>query len=121
MEDVMEDERRTTRKHMECMKHEILMAMRSSFRKNNERTMLLQKLDELRHQQHDLELQYKMSRVKKQQQRDLNRERNTLMQKQIEWQHKGDDEHDRRRDETEKLLEREHQMRVEEHKKLMNG
>eukprot|EP01083_Nonionella_stella_P109690 320087_1 len=114
-------ERVIARRNRECMKHEILMAMRSSFKKDNERTMLLEKIYDLKHQQHELELQYKLSQAKKQQQKELHKESNLMMEREMEWQKNGETERHKQMRETQRLLGREYKMRVKEHKDLMNG
>eukprot|EP01083_Nonionella_stella_P218559 783666_1 len=117
----MGEHKQVFNKHMSGMKEELLGEMRDSFNKNNQQTVLLQKIDDIKHQQTELELQHNMLEARKAQRQELHKQTNVIMQKQLKWEKLREMERQKRMAQRQKMLQQKHEMRLNEHYQLMNG
>eukprot|EP01083_Nonionella_stella_P232333 819732_1 len=106
--------------HLNNMKHEILSQMKDGFQKNDERSSLLQKIDDIKHQQNALNLEHKLFEERRKQREELKKNTNALKREQNEWQYKREKHRQRRRRETERLLRKRVRLRAEEHEQFMD-
>eukprot|EP01084_Bolivina_argentea_P235933 396863_1 len=95
--------------------------MRDSFGKNNQKTVLLQKIDDLKRQQTDLELQHTLAQTKQQNQKEVRQQTREIMKKQMKWQRQKEKDRRGRMEQRQREMMREHEERVNEHGQLMNG
>eukprot|EP01083_Nonionella_stella_P006858 19860_1 len=110
-----------SQKHLGRMKREIIKEMRDSFGKNNQKTVLLQKIDDLKRQQTDLELQHTLAQTKQQNQKEVRQQTREIMKKQMKWQRQKEEDRRGRMEQRQREMMREHEERVNEHGQLMNG
>ncbi len=115
LDTAMKRHRKAMGEHVSGMKEALLKEMRNSFNRNNEQSVLLQKIDDLKHEQTELELQHKMLQSRKTQKDELKQQTNVIMQKQMNWEKKREMERQRRMRRRQKLLQQRHEMRLDEH------
>eukprot|EP01083_Nonionella_stella_P121267 364276_1 len=110
-----------SQKHLGRMKREIIKEMRDSFGKNNQKTVLLQKIDDLKRQQTDLELQHTLAQTKQQNQKEVRQQTREIMKKQMKWQRQKEEDRRGRMEQRQREMMREHEERIKEHGQLING
>ncbi len=113
--------RNTLKKHLSNIQNSILNEMQQSFKENNEQTKLLQQIDDSKQRQTELDLQHKILEIKKAERRELNKDKNLIMKQEINYENQARKDRQKLMTQKQKYLKQEHNMKVKEHKALMNG
>mmetsp|Transcript_59716 Transcript_59716/g.98560 ORF Transcript_59716/g.98560 Transcript_59716/m.98560 type:complete len:1479 (-) Transcript_59716:93-4529(-) len=107
------------------MREALVQEMQKGFAKNNEKnneqSVLLGRIDDIKRQQTELEFRHKLFEQAKQQKHALKQQSNTIKEEQLEWEKKQEVMRQQRMEEKQKMMEQRHAMRVHEHNQLLNG
>eukprot|EP01083_Nonionella_stella_P180605 644453_1 len=106
---------------MTDLKKQLLEEMRKGFTQNNEKSVLLKKIDDIKHQQSELALEHKLLEARKTQKRQIAKEKSQMMQQQMRWEEQREKEREEVMKKRHQMVKKRHEMRVKEHMQLMNG
>ena len=103
------------------IKDQLIQQMQEGFKQNRDKNALLNRINDIKDQQSQLEFDHKMFNQQMQQKRELNKKTESIEKRQMEWEEEQAKLREKRLEQRKKMMQERHEMRLDEHAQLMNG